>query len=221
MRARYAAMGRHATDPRSDVAEPRRRSLSKMRAMPVPEHPIIRGEQVWLRAIEAADVTEHPIEDAELAHFAGFRRSFSRAEAERFVQKIGTQQDDSLNFTICAIGADDPLGACGLREIDRRNGSAEVSIFIAAREQWGKGLGTDAMRALVDFGFGELRLERIWLRVFDYNKRAVRSYEKAGFANEVRMRHDRFHRGVHHDVFVMAITRPDWEAETRKRSWDF
>jgi RimJ/RimL family protein N-acetyltransferase len=189
--------------------------------VPVPERPIIRGELVWLRAFEPSDVTDRPIEDADLAHFAGFRRSFSRAEAERFVQKLASMGEDNLNFSICALGSSEPIGACGLREIDRRNGSAEVSIFIADRKEWGKGLGTDAMRALLDFAFGEMRMERIWLRVFDYNPRAVRSYEKAGYVTEVVLRHDRFHRGAHHDTYLMAITRPDWERDDRKRSWDY
>jgi RimJ/RimL family protein N-acetyltransferase len=191
------------------------------RMPPAPKRPIIRAEHVWLRALEAADITEHPIEDAELAHFAGFRRSFSRTEAERLIQKLASGGEESVNFAICLLGSEEPIGACGLRDIDKTNGSAEVSIFLADSKQWGKGLGTDAMRALVDFGFGELRLERIWLRVFDYNARAIRSYEKARFAREVLLRHDRFHRGAHHDTHLMAIIRPDWEAESRKRSWDY
>lgn len=188
---------------------------------PVPERPILRGELVWLRPLEKEDVLGHPIQDADLAHFAGFRRSFSKMETERFLQKLASAGDEMLNFSICPLGNDEPIGSVGLRDIDRTNGSAEVAIFIMDRAQWGKGLGTDAMRAMLDFAFGEMRLERIWLRVFDYNPRAVRSYEKAGFRDEVLLRHDRFHRGAHHDTHLMAIVRPDWEAEDRKRSWDY
>lgn len=188
---------------------------------PAPERPIIRGERIWLRPMEPSDVTETSIEDADLAHFAGFKRSFSRPETERFIKQLtSAPEEGSVNFTICRLGSDELIGTCGLRDIDRRNGSAEVSIFLLGGT-WGQGLGTDAMRAIVDFGFGELRLERIWLRVFDYNPRAIRSYEKTGFVREVHLRHDRFHRGVHHDVELMALIRPDWEAETRKRSWDY
>jgi RimJ/RimL family protein N-acetyltransferase len=188
---------------------------------PAPERPIVRGEHVWLRALELSDITEHPIEDGDLAHFAGFPRSFSRAEGERFFQKLASQTDDVLQFAICRLGDDDSIGGVGLRHIDRENGSAEVSIFIAEPSQWGKGLGTDAMRAMLDYAFGEMRLERVWLRVFDYNPRAARSYEKAGFVKEVLLRHDRFHRGKHHDTHLMAIVRSGWEADPRKRSWDY
>jgi len=186
-----------------------------------PERPILRGEQVWLRALEPSDMEATSLEEADLAHYAGFKRSFSRAEGERFLQKMASHPDESIQFTICLLGQNDSIGGVGLREVDRENASAEVSIFISKPAEWSKGLGTDAMRVMLDFAFGEMRLERVWLRVFDYNRRAARSYEKAGFVKEVLLRHDRFHRGKHHDTDLMAIVRPDWEADPRKKSWDY
>src|SRR5262249_29608414 len=76
----------------------------------------------------------------------------------------------------------------------------------------GKGLGTDAMNALVDFGFGELMLERIGLVVDPENARAIASYEKCGFTREGVMRAFRRHRGRISDALVMSITRPEWDA---------
>jgi len=187
----------------------------------IPERPILRGEQVWLRPIEREDFLNTSIEEVDLAHFAGFRRSFSKVETERFVQQLAQgQESHEVMFAICKLGSEAAIGNCGFRNLDERNGSAEVSIAIIEPSDWGKGLGTDAMRVILDFGFGEMRLERVWLRVFDYNARAVRSYEKAGFVDEVLLRHDRFHRGAYHDVHLMAITRPDWLARDRRRAWD-
>ncbi len=184
-----------------------------------PERPILRGERVWLRPFEKEDALSDSLEDADLAHYAGFIRSFSRAETERWLERGGDEA--GLQFAICLLGGTDAIGNVGLRGIDRLNGSAEVAIALRDAKRWGKGLGTDAMQVILDFGFGEMRLERIWLRVFDYNERAVRSYLKAGFVHEVLLRHDRFHRGAYHDVHLMAITRPEWEAQTRRRSWDY
>ena len=76
------------------------------------------------------------------------------------------------------------------------------------------------MNVMLDLAFGELRLQRIWLRVFDYNPRARRSYEKAGFQFEVELRHARFHRGRYHDEHLMAIVRDDWDRLERRRSWE-
>ena len=183
--------------------------------------PILRGERVRLRPIEKADVRER-LDDRELAHFAGFRTPIGGEPAEHwFETKLLPQLGESaFEFIVCPLDVDEAIGVCGLRSIDRVDGKAELAIFMQ-RGSWGRGLGTDAVNALLDFAFGELRLERVYLHVFDYNPRAVRSYEKSGFVQEAVLRRSRFHRGVHHDVFLMAILREDWEALPRKRSWQF
>lgn len=170
--------------------------------------------------MEKADVRQ-PMDDRELAHFAGFKTPIGGEASERWFEKFQAQLGDSVfQFIICRLGSNDDIGTCGLRGIDRVNGNAELSIFML-RGSWGKGLGTDAVDALCDFGFGELRLERIYLHVFDYNPRAIRSYQKSGFVQEAVLRNSRFHRGRHHDVIVMSLIRPDWEALQRPRSWDY
>jgi RimJ/RimL family protein N-acetyltransferase len=77
------------------------------------------------------------------------------------------------------------------------------------------------MNALMDFGFGELRLERIWLDVYDFNKRAQRAYEKSGFKVEGIQRHAHYSRGQFQDGLLMSMLRDDWKALERKRSWDY
>jgi RimJ/RimL family protein N-acetyltransferase len=134
---------------------------------------------------------------------------------------MAAQQGKTLYmFTICPLGETRGIGNVSLRDVDRENGSAELAIVISDRDFLSRGYGTDAVRCIVDFGFGELRLERIFLHVFDYNARARRSYEKAGFAVDAILRHARFHHGVHHDVHLMAILRDEWLAEERLRAWD-
>jgi len=181
---------------------------------------MLRGEHVWLRPIEKADVLDTPMDDQELAHFAGFKSPFGRESQERWFDKLVAQQTDGRahQFMICRLGSRDAIGGCGLRDIDRVTGDAEVSIFMF-RGSWGRGLGTDAVDTLLDFGFGELRLERVHLHVFDYNPRAIRSYEKSGFVREVLLRNARFHRGTFHDVILMAILRSEWLELPRRRAW--
>ncbi len=181
---------------------------------------MLRGERVWLRPLEKADVVDAVMDDAELAHYAGFKVPFSPEAQERwFSKQLEQGSETNLQFVVCPLGSHERIGGCGLRSIDRVNGNAELSIFMF-RGSWGRGLGTDAVNALLDFGFGELRLERIYLHVFDYNARAMRSYEKSGFVREAILRRSRWHRGAHHDVMLMAILRSQWEALPRARSWD-
>lgn len=186
-----------------------------------PRSPLLRGARVWLRPLEKADVVEAQLDDRDLGHYGGFRLPFGREEGERWHARLVEAMGESmLQFVISPLGERRALGGIGLRDIDRVNGSAEASIFITHREDWGRGYGTDAMHALLDFAFGEMRLHRVALHVFDYNPRAIRSYEKAGFVSEARLRRSRFHRGAHHDQLLMAILRSDWERLDRPRSWD-
>jgi RimJ/RimL family protein N-acetyltransferase len=93
--------------------------------------------------------------------------------------------------------------------------------MIGDKSLWGQGLGTDGLNALLDFGFGQLRLERIWLEVYDFNERGRRSYEKCGFVLEGTQRRATFRRGAFHDVHLMAILRDEWAAIDRPRAWEF
>jgi RimJ/RimL family protein N-acetyltransferase len=185
--------------------------------------PIIRGRSVYLRPAERDDLPLFVrwLSDDATSRFLAIRAPLSMALEERwFESMLQHQGDDAYHFVICRLKDGEAIGATDFHDVDRDNGSAAVGIVIGELDQLGQGLGTDALNALVDFGFGELRLERIWLDVYDFNPRAVRSYEKAGFALEGRFRRARFARGKHHDVLRMAILREEWEASERPKSWD-
>jgi RimJ/RimL family protein N-acetyltransferase len=185
--------------------------------------PMLRGERVWLRAAEKRDFVGNAADVSELdtAHFLGIKAPIGVEGAEAFAQKVIAQQGkEAYSFTICRLGSDTAIGNVTLRGIDRENGNGEAAIVISEKSDQGQGLGTDAMNCLLDFAFGELRLERVYLHVFDFNARARRSYEKSGFRTDAVLRRARFHRGAHHDVELMSILREDWESLPRRRAWD-
>jgi RimJ/RimL family protein N-acetyltransferase len=75
-----------------------------------------------------------------------------------------------------------------------------------------KGYGTKATRAALHFAFHTLNLHRVELEVFDFNRRAMRAYEKAGFRLEGTRREAIFQDGAYHHEHVMAILRQEFEA---------
>ncbi len=93
---------------------------------------------------------------------------------------------------------------------------AWLGVGIGEREYWGKGYGTDAVNILLRFAFQELNLNRVSLDVFEYNERAVRSYEKLGFQHEGRLRQllNRFDRRW--DLIYMGILRQEWEQKQQE-----
>lgn len=113
-------------------------------------------------------------------------------------------------FIICLKDGRE-IGSVYLRDIDREAGTAEYGIFIGEKEALGKGLGTQAAKLALDYGFGTLRLTKIFLRLLEDNGRAFKSYEKAGFCRiDGRQETVCLEQGKRNVIF-MEIERGAWE----------
>lgn len=141
-------------------------------------------------------------------------------EDQWFEHMLAEQGKSVYHFVICRLADDAPIGTAGLHNLDLVNGNAEFGISIGEKGEWNRGYGTDSLNAICDFGFGELRLERIELQVYAGNARARRSYEKAGFALEGTLRNRHFAEGRYEDVVIMGILRGEWAAQARPKSWE-
>ena len=71
----------------------------------------------------------------------------------------------------------------------------------------------------MDFAFGQLRMERVWLETSEDNTRAQAAYRKAGFTQEGRLRHAFFQDGQYVDDVRMSLLRDEWQALPRRKSW--
>jgi RimJ/RimL family protein N-acetyltransferase len=186
-----------------------------------PANPIIRGEKVYLRPSERTDLDDFVrwFNDAETMRYLAMRAPMGRAAEEKWFEGMLERHGKrDYHFVICLLEDGRAIGTIGLHEIDEENGSAGFGIAIGEKGEWDKGYGTDALNAIADFGFGALRLERIWLDVYAGNERAQRSYQKAGFLTEGTMRRALFKDGDHTDVLRMALLRDEWLALPRRKA---
>ncbi|KQC14301.1 MAG: acetyltransferase [Desulfuromonas sp. SDB] len=97
------------------------------------------------------------------------------------------------------------LGNCGLHKIDHLNRNATFGIFIGDKSYWNQGYGEEATKLIVDFGFNILNLHNILLKVFSFNTRAIRCYEKVGFREVGRRRQSKIIGGKYYDDVYMDI----------------
>lgn len=110
------------------------------------------------------------------------------------------------------------IGSVRLWRLSVWNRSAMLTIFIGAKEQWGRGFGTDALRLALRHAFGSMDLNRVELHVFEFNTRAIRSYEKVGFRQEGARRQALVRHGRYYDVLVMGILRDEFFAREVERA---
>ena len=77
---------------------------------------------------------------------------------------------------------------------------------------FGRGLGTEATRLVLAHAFDTVGINRIELEVYDFNPRARRVYEKAGFVHEGTKRQALYWDGAWVDAHLMAMLAGDWSA---------
>lgn len=148
--------------------------------------------------------------DPEIARLARYQEAPMRPEEiERFfaARVVG---DDALAMAIHERSTDRLVGTCAFSQLDGDNGSALYHITIGEKEAWGRGYGTEATRLMLGHAFGPLRLHRIALFVFEFNERAIRTYQRCGFVIEGRARESIFRDGRWWDELAMSVLESDW-----------
>ena len=174
----------------------------------------MKGDKVYLRAIERSDVelawrymnNEDTFYNLSVAipYPMNFDNEMDWYESQR-------KTSGAYNFAICNAEDDLYIGGCGINKIDWNNRSCIIGIFVGDDRFKGKGYGTEAMKLLLRFIFNQISVDRVELRVFSFNERAIKSYLKNGFVEEGRLRRAIFRNGQFHDEVVMSILRDEYE----------
>ena len=132
-----------------------------------------------------------------------YREEFTREGHRKWLENV-VGQGRAEQFIIWVREGQHPIGSVYLRDIDREAKKAEFGIFIGEEEWLGRGIGEEAAKLILDYGFEELGLHKIKLRVLADNKRAIASYQKAGFVEEGYFRDELLLDGKYCDLIFMA-----------------
>ena len=180
-------------------------------------NPFLIGAKIYLRAPEPGDEKiyalsqNHPEPRDQLFFAIPSSLETQRSNILKYTDDPGT-----INFTICSISPDTPIGNSSFFRIDWVGRMAIYYIAIAESENWSKGYGLETTQLMVEYAFKTLNLNRIQLHVHVDNKRAVNVYKKVGFRNEGTLRQAMFHDDRYYDFYVMGILHADWKAKISK-----
>ena len=168
---------------------------------------------VTLRPLDASDLaTIYAWEtDIGLNMTGGWVRQQSRAAFTRlWERRIEEPKDDMDWFAIEHEGK--LAGYIQLALIDREERRAMVGIVVGEKALWGKGVGSTALRLLVDYAFTVRCLERVYAEVYTFNTRSMRMFERVGFQREGTLRQSVIKDGRVLDQFLYAFVRDDLDA---------
>lgn len=141
----------------------------------------ITGKMVRLRPLTIMDLPKMAVwnGDDEVQVFVDCNLPDSLSELERwFYENVPNR-----HYQIFAIETHDGrvIGDLELDHINWNKQEAEIRIRIGDKESWGKGYGTEALQRMLEYCFREKSFKRIYLRVYQFNRRAIRCYLKNGF----------------------------------------
>ena len=180
---------------------------------------MISGKKIRLRALERSDLAKvwEWLNDEEGMWFWA-EPSYTPSLAEVEQRLAGSQGvvGHSCKQFIIETQEGIPIGRIFYDHLDTKHQRTEVGIQIGEKEYWGRGHGTDAMIAFLDYLFNELGLHRVYLHLQSYNTRALKCYEKCGFVQEGILRRHSFARGEYHDDLMMGILRDEFNQRHRR-----
>lgn len=178
--------------------------------------PHLETERLILRPLEPADA-------GTIRALAGEREvasttlhiphPYPEGAAEQFILHTREAAEAGLGYTYGLVRKPDGglIGCMGLAGISSVHRRAELGYWIG-RPYWNRGYATEAARRLVQFGFEELGLNRIWACHMTGNPASGRVMQKAGMTFEGVHRQDVMKWGRFEDLALYSILHSEFEA---------
>lgn len=104
------------------------------------------------------------------------------------------------------------IGTCGFTSFNCTHDKAEVG-YVLHPDYWGRGIATEALRKVIDYGFEKLNLHRIEAKFMKENERSLHVMEKVGMIFEGYQREAMLVKGRYVTVGTCAILRSEWEKQ--------
>lgn len=172
----------------------------------------LKGERTSLVLLEREHLKKRVefLNDPEVQKTLNFDFPTSLAKTEAWFSK-NVLAANRVDFVFELNETSEVLGFGGFININQKARKAELYIFIGNKSCWGKGFGRDGYKLLVNYGFAELGLDRIYLYQLAENSRAIKATEALGWHTEGLLRQDIWSHGELKDQYILSILRSEWE----------
>ncbi len=168
------------------------------------------GNKTNLRPVSREDIPKILvwINDPEVRQFVSSVVPTTQKFEEDWVDGLCKDKDNIVLVIVTKEGK--AIGLMGLHRIDWVNRVATTGALIGDKEYWGKGFGSDAKMALLDYAFNTLNLRRINSDVIAFNERSLNYSLRCGYQIEGKKRQAMFRHGKYWDRIELGLLREEW-----------
>ena len=181
---------------------------------------MIKGEAVGLRAVEREDLKLL----RDWRNLTNFRKNFrevrelSLADQEQWYDHLQKSKHLNFMFTIVRLSDNKPVGACGLLYINWINRSADFSFYIGEDGVYidDQGIAFEAAHLLIDYGFSNLNLNKIWMELYEFDSRKLNFFKhQLNFKEDGCLRQNCFEDGRYWNSYIISLLRTDFASQER------
>lgn len=173
----------------------------------------IQGEIVDLEPLARKHISERYVawfNDPEVTRYNSHgARVMTLEDVEAYVARVEDSETEAV-FAMVARDKGVHVGNITLQKIDPVNSNAEYAIILGDKEYWGRGIAAEASNLLLQFGFKDLGLHRIWCGTSAANVPMQKLAERSGFKQEGVRREAMLKDGVFIDIVEYGIIRNDF-----------
>ncbi|WP_270181007.1 GNAT family N-acetyltransferase [Alkalihalobacillus sp. CinArs1] len=178
------------------------------------EFPTHETKRLLLREVrtEDAEAMLGYLSDSDVVKHMGLEpfRSIDDALDEINWYKSIHKEGSGMRWGLILKESDEMIGSCGFLNRSPRHRRAEIG-FELNKSYWGKGLASEALHAVIAFGFRELELERVEALIELENRSSQKLVEKQGFMREGLLRHYEYTCGKFDDLYMYSMLREEYE----------
>lgn len=185
--------------------------------------PVIETERLLLRKAvqeDAADMLRYLSDEEVVRHmglnpFNSLQDVYGELDWYREIFQVGT----GIRWAISLKGSGIMIGSCGFLNRKPNHFRAEIGYELS-REYWGEGIASEALQAIISYGFDHLNLERIEALIEPSNAPSIKLAERQGFIREGLLRHYEYTCGKFDDLYMYSLLKMDWRSKENKTSAD-
>ena len=168
---------------------------------------IIQGETIYLRPItKDEEDTSHIIKwrnSEGVRPFFIYQAPFTRENHEKWLEEVIFKKK-GYQFMVYDKLTDTMIGSTYFRDVDMISSKAEFGFFIGEESYKGRGIGSEILNLMTEYGFQTLGFHKIYARAFADNKASVQCFLKNGFVQEAYLKQEVLIGETYRDIVFVA-----------------
>ncbi|MFD1020875.1 GNAT family N-acetyltransferase [Thalassobacillus hwangdonensis] len=176
--------------------------------------PTFETERLILRDVEEKDLNAmfDYLSDREVVKHMGLAPAVFLEDVRNELDWYTSIKEEGtgMRWGITLKNTDQMIGSCGFLNRAPKHHRAEIG-FELSRNHWGRGIASEAIHAVLSYGFQKLGLERVEALIETENLASQNMVERNGFQREGLLRHYEYTLGNFDDLLMYSLLRSEWK----------